>query len=272
MGARAMQEMPNKGAAQFSLSRQHLTGNELVRESLGEGAEQRARDATDLEQEQQMQRVSTYMKIGAQDNLEGFWERGYVPPITKKLTNKHFSTTKKLKIRQKGLANAQGSADRLHALDSGIFRTTQNRVGNRKNKSGISEAHLCRQTGSVESVILEVMRVLKPGGFFLHVSFMQPEVVLPYLTLRSTAPWKVEVVKIVKPRVPFIIDGVDDDRFNDEDKHTKSKKTEVKQLKTSKKNAVIGRSQAPEYYLYFCALPHESIASIAGNDERLEFD
>ncbi len=68
-----------------------------------------------------------------------------------------------------------------------------------------------KHTGSVECVIYEVLRVLKPSGFFLHVSLRPPKSVLPYLALTGSAPWTVEVVSLRKAPVPFLDDAANGD-------------------------------------------------------------
>ena len=56
----------------------------------------------------------------------------------------------------------------------------------------------------VKRIIREVIRVLNPGGFFVCVSHGTPDERLDYITLNRTAPWKVEVIKLVKPTVSFV--------------------------------------------------------------------
>jgi len=57
----------------------------------------------------------------------------------------------------------------------------------------------------MQGLVQQIVRVLKPGGFFLSLSVYPPEErVKQYLTLNGTASWKVDVTRVLRSNVPFL--------------------------------------------------------------------
>lgn len=57
---------------------------------------------------------------------------------------------------------------------------------------------------SVRRVLVQCLGVLKERGCFFSVSHVPPAERVPYLSLNHTAPWKIECVRLVKTKVPFL--------------------------------------------------------------------
>ncbi|CAD7935238.1 unnamed protein product [Amoebophrya sp. A120] len=61
-----------------------------------------------------------------------------------------------------------------------------------------------KQLEEMQGIVQEIVKVLRPGGFFFSISALPPEERIEYLSLSNTAPWKIDVSRILRASVPFL--------------------------------------------------------------------
>ena len=78
---------------------------------------------------------------------------------------------------------------------------------------------------------------MKPGGVFICVSHGNPTVRSRFMTLSGTAPWRVDVVRLGKPKFPFLTADLFETSLN---------KERIERMKARKENPFAVRSAEDE--------------------------